>query len=155
MRLRSKVLVVAATLTTLLAARTAYAFWSTTGTGTGGGSVATVAGGTVVLSGTLSGALYPGATRTLAVTVANSGSSPVRIGPVSATVSVLDGTSQEINAVCQISVSPYNQNTDVAANQTATALADLTVTMVNDAATDQDPCQGATVSFALTSAAPI
>lgn len=155
MRIRSKVVVVGGVVAALAAGGTAYAFWSSTGTGTGSGNVGTVTNGDIVLDGTLSGDLVPGGTATLAVTVANNSAAPVRIGPVSATVSVKDGSNNEINNVCQISATTYNQNTTVPANQAATALGNLTVSMVNDANVNQDACKSATITFQLSSATPI
>ena len=155
MRMRSKLIVGGAIVGALAAGGTAYAFWSSTGTGTSSGNVGNVTNGDIVLDGTLSADLIPGGTATLAVTVANNSASPVRIGPVSATVSVKDGSNNEINNVCQISATTFNQNTTVAANQTATALGNLTVSMVNDASVDQDVCKGGTITFQLTSATPI
>lgn len=155
MRIRSKLVVVGGVVAALAAGGTAYAFWSSTGTGTGSGNVGTVTNGDIVLDGTLSGDMVPGGTATLAVTVANNSAAPVRIGPVSATVSVKDGSNNEINNICQISATTYNQNTTVPANQSATALGNLTVSMVNDANVDQDVCKSATITFQLSSATPI
>ncbi len=155
MRMRKKLFVGGAVIAALAVSGTAYAFWSSTGTGTGSGNVGNVTNGDIVLDGTLSADLIPGGTATLAVTVANNSAAPVRIGPVSATVSAKDGSNHEINNVCQISATTYNQNTTVAANQSATALGNLTVSMVNDGSVDQDVCKGATVTFQLTSATPI
>lgn len=155
MRTRTKALVAATTLTAVAVGGVAYAYWTSNGSGTTTGTIATVQNTDIVLDGTLSGDLYLGGTRTLAVTVANNASSPVRIGPVTASVSVLDGSNNEINNVCQISVSTYNQNTDVPANQAATPLADLTVSMVDDPNVDQEACKSATITFTLSSTTPI
>lgn len=154
MKMRSKVLVVGAVAATLTIGGTAYAYWSSNGSGTGTGNVANVASGDIVLAGQLDGDLYPGGTQHLDVTVANSSSSAIRIGAVSATVTVKDASDNDITSLCQITVTPYSQNTDVAANQTATALASLAVTMANDSGQNQDACKGATITFALSSADP-
>lgn len=155
MRKRTKALVAMSTLTAVAVGGAAYAYWTSNGSGTTTGTIATVQNTDIVLDGTFNGPLFLGGTATLSVTVANNASSPVRIGPVSAAVTVLDGSNTDINNVCQISASTYNQNTDVPANQAATALADLTVTMVDDPNVDQEACKSATITFTLSSTTPV
>jgi hypothetical protein len=119
----------------------AFAYFSSTGSGTG---TATVGSSTVIqLSSPNVGTLYPGGPAVpVTVTIHNPSAGNEYVGTVSGDVA--DGGSGNTCLGAWFAVAPIVYDTDVAAGTSPTA--GTTVTM-NDSGTNQDACQGATLTI--------
>lgn len=122
-----------------------FAYWTQSGGGTGSGTVGTT--GTVTLTGAFPSAqLYPGGSVPVTLTAANSGTSAVMVGSVSAIVT----TNVAACLPADFSMPAVPQNTSVPAGATAAPLTGGTLSMANTAV-NQDACKGATVTLTLSS----
>ncbi len=122
-----------------------FAYWTQSGTGGGSGTVGTT--GRITLTGTFASAqLYPGGSVPVTLTAANSGTSAVMVGTVSAVVT----TSVAGCLPADFSMPAVAQNTSVPAGATAAPLTGGTLSMANTTV-DQNACKDATVSLALSS----
>lgn len=149
--LKNKRAVTALAVVAVLAlAGAAFAFWTTTGSGEGSGSVAS-SNGTITLHGTISEQLVPGGSSAVKLTADNGGTSSLSVGTVHAVVSIDEA---HANAGCKASdftIPDTVENQVIAAHTSGVALAhDGTISMI-DSNENQDACQGATVSLALSS----
>jgi hypothetical protein len=139
-----------AVVAVLAIAGAAFAYWTATGSGEGSGSVAS-SNGTITLHGTISDQLVPGGSSAVKLTADNAGSSSLSVGTVHAVVSIDEA---HANAGCKASdftIADTVENQVIAAHASGVALAhDGTVSMT-DSSENQDACQGAAVSLALTS----
>jgi hypothetical protein len=119
----------------------AFAYFSSTGSGTGSATVGSSS--TVQLSSPNVGTLYPGgAAVPVTVTIHNPGSGNEYVGTISG--SVANGGTGNNCLGSWFTVAPIVYNTNVAAGASPTA--STTVTM-NESGTNQDPCQGATLTI--------
>ena len=137
----------------LLAAAGAYAYWTQSGSGTGGAANGTTTAITVKQTSVVVG-LYPGGPAvTLSGNFDNPNAGPVRVGTV--TASLVDVTGSAGTPACTIA--DYTL-----ANATATVNADVPSGMAQGAwtgptiqlknlATNQDACKNATVNLSYTS----
>ena len=122
-----------------------FAYWTQSGGGTGSGTVGTT--GAITLSGTFPAAeLYPGGSVPVTLTAANSGTSAVMVGTVSAVIT----TSVAGCLPADFSMPAVPQNSSVPALATAEPLAGGTLSMANTAV-NQDACKSATVTLTLSS----
>ena len=149
MKLTKKKIIVAGALVGALAlGGTAIAYWTTTGAGTGSGTVA-ASNGTLTLSATFpNAALYPGGSQVVSFKATNGNATDLRLNTIHTVVTTSDPTN------CLAS---WFSVADVSANQTipagATALAVTStgiIAFANDAA-NQDACKSATLTLTLTS----
>jgi hypothetical protein len=147
---KKRTVLVLGAVAVLAVAGIAIAYWTTTGSGSGSGAVAS-SNGTLTLHGTISNQLTPGGSSPVAFTADNANSSSEQIGTVHAVVSI-DPT--HATAGCQASdftIADTAENQVIAANSSAVALASNGLISMADTAANQDACQGATISLALTS----
>jgi hypothetical protein len=134
----------------LAVAGIAIAYWTTTGSGSGSGSVA-ASNGTLVLHGTITGELTPGASSPVSYTADNANSSSEQVGTVHAVVSI---DAEHANNGCEaadFSIADTAENQVIAAKAAGVALAHSGSISMADTAANQDACKGATISLALTS----
>ena len=139
-----------AVVAVLAIAGAAFAYWTTTGSGEGSGSVAS-SNGSITLHGTIAKALTPGGSSAVAFTADNAGSSSLNVGTIHAVVSV-DKTHEE--AGCKASdftIADTAENQVIAAKASGVALAKEGSISMIDSSENQDACQGASLSLALTS----
>ena len=144
LHLTKKTAAVAAVLT-LGTGAAAYAYWTTNGAGTGSAANAT-SNGSVVLHGTFSDGLTPGASEAVVFTGDNAGSSNLYVGTIHSVVSTS-------NAAClpaDFTVADFASNTIVPAATNGVALGSGSINFANTAL-DQDACKGATITLTLTS----
>ncbi|HEY1855607.1 MAG TPA: hypothetical protein VGG40_13570 [Solirubrobacterales bacterium] len=142
-----------AVLAVLGIAAGAYAYFSTTGSGT---ATATVGNSSaVVIKGTVSGNLYPGSSSTVTFTIDNSSSGKQRVG----TISLEKITPDVTHSTCSTVITGGNPDftmAEVAVNkvygpgngQAVTPTGSLTM---NETGVSQDACQGATLTLTLKS----
>ena len=133
---------------TLAVAGTAFAFWTTTGTGSGSGNVGNQSAN-VTLTGTVGSGLKPGGSTTLDISGYNTGSDPT-------TVETITPGAITVPAGCDASwfhVTGEDPSSPVelpaggsAGSQTAIKTATLSM---DNAATNQNACKGASISVAL------
>jgi hypothetical protein len=141
---------VLAVVAVLALAGMAIAYWTTTGSGEGSGSVAS-SNGTLALQGTVTESLVPGGSSAVKYTASNAGSSSLSVGTIHAVVSIDEA---HANAGCKASdftIADTAENQVIAAHASGVALAKEGSIAMADTSENQDACQGATVSLALTS----
>jgi hypothetical protein len=151
-RTKKRALTVAACITALVVAGAAFAYFTTTGSGTGTATVGSSS--TVTLHATVSSTLYPGVSSPVSFTVDNPSSGAQRVG----TITLASITVDAGHATCVVTTSGENPAftmAPVAINkvfpsgnaQAATPNGSLTM---NDTGVSQDTCQGATLTLHLT-----
>lgn len=123
----------------------AFAYWSTTGSGTGSATNAS-SNGNVVLHATFAGGLTPGASEQVAFTGDNGGTSSLYVGTIHSVVTTSDPTC----LAGDFTVADVVSNTALAPGASGTALGAGSITF-HDSALNQDGCKGATVTLTLTS----
>lgn len=90
---RARKLLVISAVAVLLSAGAAYAVWSSTGTGSATAQ-ATTSTDSVIATGTSAADLYPGAAKSITVTISNPNAYPVLVNSISA------GSSALVNGTC-------------------------------------------------------
>jgi hypothetical protein len=137
-----------AVVAVLAAAGGAFAYFSSTGTGSATATVGSSQALTV--NGTPSGSLYPGASTTVNFTAANPSAGHEYLATIHlASVSV---DSSHASAGCTASwftMPDVSANQDIPAGSGTTVTATGTLSMTNTA-TNQDSCQGATLTLGFT-----
>jgi len=146
---RKTAAIAAAGVLTVATAGGAYAYWSTTGSGSGSATAAT-SNGTVVLHADYANGLTPGASETVTYTADNSGTSSLRVGTITPTVSIDAAHAAAGCLVGDFTISPTESNTTVAASATGVAAGTGTLSFA-DSGVSQDGCKGATVTLSLAS----
>lgn len=142
------------TLTTALlvvVATGAYAFFTTSGTGTGTAAVGS--GSAVTLHATVTGSLYPGTSSPVTFTVDNPSSGKQKVGTISLTSITPDASHSECSTVITGGNPDFKMPAVVAEQtfgpgngQAVTATGTLTM---NDTGVSQNKCQGATLTLNL------
>ena len=131
----------------------AYAFFTTSGTGTGTASVGSSSA--LTLHATVTGSLYPGTSAPVAFTVDNPSSGKQQVNTITLSSITVDAghsecvvtTSGEKPAFTMAAVT-VNQSFGPGNGQTITPTGSLTM---NETGLNQDKCQGATLTLHLTS----
>jgi hypothetical protein len=129
----------------------AYAYFTTSGSGTATATVGTSSA--VTLKGTVTGNLYPGSSSPVSLTVDNPSSGKQRVG----TVSLEKITADAGHASCSVVTTGGNPDftmADVVVNKTYAPGNGQAVTpggtlTMNDTGVSQDACQGATLTLTL------
>ncbi|SFT57456.1 hypothetical protein [Arthrobacter sp. ov118] len=138
---KSKVIGVAASVALVaVGGGTAYAYWTTTGSGAGTAANST-GGGTVTLHASFDSGLAPGNSVPVTYTADNSTNTGTVVGALTAGVT----TSAAGCLPAWFSVSADTTNSPVAANSTGTEVGSGTLTFLNDDA-NQDACKSAVVT---------
>jgi len=131
----------------------AYAYFSTTGSGTATATVGSSSA--LVIKGTVTGSLYPGTSSPVSLTVDNPSSGKQRVG----TISLEKITADAGHSSCSVVTTGGNPDftmADIAVNkvfspgngQAVTPSGSLTM---NETGVSQDACQGATLTLTLKS----
>ncbi|TQJ59963.1 hypothetical protein FBY30_2220 [Arthrobacter sp. SLBN-83] len=143
---KNKIAAVALSATLLAAGGgAAYAYWSTTGSGTGS-AVASAGNNEVTLHSSFATGIAPGETRAVTYTADNSNTSSTVVAGLAPTVATSD-------AKCLASwftVDASNSPTTVLAKTTGTTVGTGTLTFT-DTADNQDACKTATITVNVTS----
>ena len=126
----------------------AYAFFTTSGTGTGTASVGSSSA--LTLHATVTGSLYPGSSSPVSFTVDNPSSGKQRVGTISLVSITPDASHSECATVVGTDFAmpavTANQSFGNGNGQSVTATGTLTM---NDTGVSQDKCQGATLTLNL------
>jgi hypothetical protein len=150
---KKRAVVVGVAACCLALAAGAFAYFSTTGSGT---ATATVGSSSAVtLHGTVSGSLYPGATSTVTFTVDNPSSGTQRVGTITLTKVQPDAS----HSTCSTTITGENPDFTMAAvavNKNygpgnAQAVTPTGTLKMNETGVNQDACQGATLTLTLAS----
>jgi hypothetical protein len=148
--LKKRTALVLSAVAVLAVAGIAVAYWTTTGSGEGSGSVKT-SNGTLTLHGTITNALTPGGSSPVSYSADNAGSSSLQVGTVKAIVSIDE---EHANAGCKasdFSIAETAEGQVIPANSSGVALTHAGKIEMADTGVSQDACKGATISLALTS----
>lgn len=147
MKMNKKVVAIAAAgLLTVATAGTAYAYWTTTGAGSG---TATNAGsnGTLVLHANFAAGLSPNNAETVTYTADNGGSSDLFLTSITPTVTTsIPGCSPAWFTITDQSVTPRT----VAHGASGVPVGSATLSFV-DSGTNQDSCKNAVITVTLAS----
>jgi hypothetical protein len=124
----------------------AYAFFTSSGTGTGTASVGSSSA--VTLHATVTGSLYPGSSSPVSFTVDNPSSGKQKVG----TISLVSITPDASHSECSTVIGTDFAMPAVTANQTfgngnAQAVTATGTLTMNDTGVSQDKCQGATLTL--------
>lgn len=149
---KSRGLTVLGCTAALALAAGAYAYFTSSGSGTGTASVGTAS--PVTLHGTVSSSLYPGSSSLVSFTVDNPSSGSQRVGTITLSSITVDAG----HSTCSSAISGGNPDFSmpaVAVNKTFAPGNGLAVTptgtlTMNETGTNQDACQGATLTLHLT-----
>jgi hypothetical protein len=136
----------------LAVAGVAFAYFTSSGSGTGTATAGSSSA--VTLHATISNSLYPGSSSPVSFTVDNPSSGVQRVGTVTLASITVDASHSE----CKTTISggnpdftmaavPVNQVVNPGNGQSVSATGTLTM---NETGTNQDPCQGATLTLHLT-----
>ncbi len=134
-------------------AAVAYAYFTSNGSGTGTASVGTASA--VTLKATVTSSLYPGSSSPVSFTVDNSSSGSQRVGTISLTSISVDSS----HSSCSTALGGGNPDFSmpaVAVNKTfapgnGQAVTQTGTLTMNETGTNQDACQGATLTLNLSS----
>jgi hypothetical protein len=153
--LKMPVVVALSVVAVLVTSVSAYAYWTTTGAGTGSATVAS-SNGTIVLHASFANGLTPGASEAVGFTADNAGTSNLYVGTATSTVSVSNAYNATTNpGGCKaswFSIAPVAENQTIAAGGSGVALAhDGSITFNDSSSENQDGCKGATVTLTLAS----
>ncbi len=145
---KKRALIVAAVaVVALVSAIAGYAYWSTTGSGTGTATAGTTVA--LTLHGTVPAGIYPGGSKTVTLTADNTNPGSVRVGTVTlASVSVDAGHVGCVTA--DFTMPAVAENVEIA-NGTGLALPNPGTLSMADTGVSQDLCKGATLTLNLTS----
>lgn len=130
----------------------AYAFFTTSGTGTGTASVGSSTA--VTLHATVTGSLYPGTSSPVSFTVDNPSSGKQRVGTISLASITVDGAHSECSTVITGGGADFTMPA-VAVSATfasgnGQAVSPTGTLTMNETNANQDKCQGATLTLHLT-----
>jgi hypothetical protein len=147
---KKRTMLVLGAVAVLAVAGVAVAYWTTSGSGSGSGAVAN-SNGSVVLHGTITNELTPGGSSPVAFTADNANSSSEQVGTVHAVVSIDEAHAKAGCEASDFTIANTEENQVIAANSAGTALTHSGSISMADTASNQNACQGATISLALTS----
>jgi hypothetical protein len=145
---KTKAAVLAGVLTVGIAGG-AYAYWSTTGSGTGAAANGS-SNGTVTLHAAFSDGLTPGSSKSVTFTGDNAGTSNLYVGTIHLASVTVDAGHSTCD-VADFTMPDVTSNTMVAAGATASALTGTGTLSFANSTVSQDACKGATVTLHLTS----
>lgn len=127
----------------------AFAYWTTSGSGSGTATVATNSQ-TLVLHATTTGALSPGSSVPVAFSADNASSTSLQVGTVHL-VSVTADTAHADCTVTDFSMADVPENQMIPAHSTGVALAAQGTLVYADTSVDQSACKGATLTLNVSS----
>jgi hypothetical protein len=136
----------------LAVAGVAFAYFTSSGSGTGTATAGSSSA--VTLHATIANSLYPGSSSPVSFTVDNPSSGVQRVGTVTLASITVDASHSECkttltggNPDFTMAAVPVNQVVNPGNGQSVAATGTLTM---NETGTNQDPCQGATLTLHLT-----
>lgn len=140
---------VAAAVIVAAGAGTAYAYWTTNGSGTGQATNAS-ANGTIVLHASFANGLTPGSTEAITYTADNTGTSSLHVTDVTPTVVIDTAHATAGCSAADFVVSVLHANVTVPQSTPGYALGSNDIAFT-DTSADQNACKGAIVTLNLAS----
>jgi hypothetical protein len=131
----------------------AYAFWTSTGHGTGSASTGTSAAVDITQTNTISGLVPGGPAQNIALTVSNTSPTQVSVNAITPSIKSItnqDGTPATGCSSADFAFTP-SAATSVPANGTASPTG-ATIALVNDTTRNQDGCKNVSVALNLDAA---
>jgi hypothetical protein len=147
---KKRTVLVLGAVAVLALAGIAIAYWTTTGSGSGSGAVAS-SNGSLTLHGTITSELTPGGSSPVSFTADNATSSSEQVGSIKAVVTIDEAHAKAGCEASDFTIADTAENQVIPANTSGAALAHGGTISMADTASNQDACQGATISLALTS----
>lgn len=144
---RRRTLAVLGSVGVLAVAGAAYAYFTATGSGTGTGTAGTSSA--LTIHGSVTGAMYPGVSRTVSFTIDNPSDGHQYVNKIHL-VSVAADTGHSDCVVNDFTMSDVTAAQDFAKGDGQAVTATGTLAMANTAVS-QDACKGATLTLNLTS----
>jgi hypothetical protein len=145
---RGTLVISAAVAAVLISGGVAFAYWTTSGTGTATAGVGAAGNVTVAQTGSISGLFPGGSAQLINFTVTNPTTTPLFVDDVAVSIGTIANQSVSAGPACDVDdftlVQPTWVDVDIAAGGSATGTA--TIAMDNEA-WNQDACQGATVNL--------
>jgi hypothetical protein len=140
----------------LVVAGAAFAYWTTTGSGTGAATTGASSAVSVAQTGTVTGLVPGGAAQAVNFTITNPKTTPQRVATVTVAIASITNITGGTPATgCTTAdftlVQPTAINTDLAAGATAFVPSGATLAMI-DSASNQDGCQNVTVNLTFAAA---
>ncbi len=132
----------------LIASIAGYAYWTTTGSGSGSAAAGNVV--PVTLNATFSAGIFPGGTKSVSFTADNTNPGSVRITTVHLASVTVDG-GHATCTVADFTMPDVTENADVAGGASGFALPTNGTLSYANTAVDQGACKGATITLNLTS----
>jgi hypothetical protein len=126
----------------------AVAYWTSTGTGSVPAAVGTA--GTLTLSGSVTSGIVPGGTEPVSFTASNPGTSGITVTSVQL-VSVSVDAAHSACATADFSMATVTENISVAQGASNFALPTSGTLSYADTSANQNACEGATLTLALSS----
>jgi hypothetical protein len=145
---KAKFAVAGVTIAAVVGGGTAYAFWSTTGSGTGSAATSTGASNLTVTQTSVISGLAPGvAAQTISGTVTNNATNNAYVNTVTASIASVTGGAGSCDASDYTLANPVMTVASDLAPGGSTGFTGATLAF-NNKATNQDGCKGATVNLA-------
>ena len=141
--LKKKIAAAAAAATILGGGGAAFAYWTTTGSGAGSGTVAP-SNGTLTLHGAVAPGIYPGGNREVTFTADNDYDTDLRVGTIHSVVS----TTPSSCLAGDFSIGDLVSNTTVPAHTAGVPVGTGSLVFANSAA-NQDNCKDASITLTL------
>jgi hypothetical protein len=149
---KKRMLAVLSVVSVLAIAVSAFAYWTTGGSGDGTATAGSTTGITVNQTSTLT-AMYPGdPAQTLSGDFTNTNSSPVYVGTVTASILSVDKAAHAPAGTCDatdftLSNAAMTVDAQVPSGTNTGSFSGATIKFNNKPDTNQDACQGATVNL--------
>jgi hypothetical protein len=139
-------IVAIATVAGLVAAGSAFAFWTGSTGGSGAGTVGTP--GAITLTGTIANGIAPGLTKSVSFTGANSSAAPIYVAKISLSSVAVDA-GHSACAIADFSMADVTENAEVPGNATAFPFPSAGSLVFADTSANQDACKGASLTLTL------
>ncbi len=146
-RKKRAILVAVVAAFALIAAIGGYAYWTTTGSGTGSSTAGTTTA--ITLHASFTTGIFPGGTKSVSFTADSTNPGSVRVGTVHLASVSFDGGHSGCSAA-DFTMPDVVENFEIP-NGSGTALPNNGTLSFADTASNQDACQGATITLNLTS----
>jgi hypothetical protein len=149
---KKRALLALTTVAALAVAGVAFAYFTSSGSGTGAATVGSSS--SLTLHATVSGTLYPGASSPVSFTVDNPSGGSERVGTISLSSITADASHSSCSTVItggnpDFTMSPVTVNHTFASGNGQSVTPGGTLTM-NETGVSQDACQGATLTLHVT-----
>jgi hypothetical protein len=149
MRKSRKLAVLAGVVGAMLIAGVAFAYWTTTGSGTGNATNAS-SNGTVTLHASFADGIYPGGSESVSFTADNAGATNLYVGTIHLASVSVDAGHSSCN-VADFTMSDVTSNSEVFAGASGQSISGTGTLNYANTDVSQDACKGAIITLHVTS----